>query len=62
MCGVCGSKFDYRSGALVGRVAKEGLSGLFGSLMSKNVGGPISAFEVRQATDGKVYVASANKA
>lgn len=61
ICGVCGSKFNLKTGEMTGKVEKEGVAGFFGSMMSANKGGPIESFEIRTAATGKVYAAVALK-
>ena len=58
VCGVCGSKYSITTGAETGVQKKSGLAGMVGNVMSANTaGGPISAYQVRQAEDGKIYAA-----
>ena len=57
VCPVCGSKFSLKSGAPTGRIDKQGVAGLFSSVMSSSPGGAIEAYEVRQAPNGRVYAA-----
>eukprot|EP00614_Pseudopedinella_elastica_P011810 CAMPEP_0172595082 /NCGR_PEP_ID=MMETSP1068-20121228/14640_1 /TAXON_ID=35684 /ORGANISM="Pseudopedinella elastica, Strain CCMP716" /LENGTH=169 /DNA_ID=CAMNT_0013393461 /DNA_START=40 /DNA_END=549 /DNA_ORIENTATION=+ len=57
ICGVCGSKYSYKTGAAMGTVKKEGVAGWFGNVMSNNSGGAIEAYQVRGTEGGKYFAA-----
>lgn len=61
VCDVCGTKYDYTTGKVTGKKDKEGVAGVFSNIMSSSPGGPIEAYEVKVAPNGKVYAAMGTK-
>ena len=58
VCGVCGQKYSITTGAEAGVEKKTGLAGVLGDVMSSNKGGgPISAYQVKKAENGRILAA-----